>query len=285
MTYNASQYNVAQYNSVAGTGVPVTAVPSGNTVAFATLVPKINPSVPGCPQPTMIQYIRDAAIRVCERTLMWRWVEPKFNLLPGIYEYAYNKPVDTDVHVVFDAIVNDAPLQKLTLEQALYQFPYWADLYSGVDPNAVWQQASFNLLNNQTFNNSEFNQDQGLEVPDDAVAKATDPRAVCQITPDKYIILPLPDKTKTYTMRMFYALKPKRNANGMDRVMMEELEDVIVHNALQHLLVLPNTNWSDRELAAYHAKQFVFHLSERRARANLGNMRGVMTARMQRFGV
>jgi hypothetical protein len=65
----------------------------------------------------------------------------------------------------------------------------------------------------------------------------------------------------------------------------DELEDVIMHNALQHLLVLPNTNWSDRELAAYHAKQFIFHLSERRARANLGNVRGVMTARMQRFGV
>jgi hypothetical protein len=252
---------------------------------FASLVPKISPSVPGCPQPTMIQYIRDAAIRVCERSLAWRWVEPKYDLLPGIYEYAYNKPTNADVHVVFDAIVNDAPLQKLTLEQALYQFPYWADLYSGVDPNVVWQNSPSNLFNQQQFNGGQFNGNQGTNVPSAAVAEATDPRAICQITPDKYIILPLPDDTKIYTMRMFYALKPKRNSTGMDEVIFEELEDVITHNALQHLLVLPNTNWSDRELAAYHAKQFIFQLSERRARANLGNVRGVMTARMQRFGI
>lgn len=252
---------------------------------FASLVPKINPSVPGCPQPTMVQYIRDAAIRACERSLMWRHVEPKYDLLPGVYEYPYNKPVNTDVHVVFDAIVNDAPLQKLTLEQALYQFPYWADLYSGVDPNIVWQNSPPNLLNQYQYNGAQFNQNQGTQVPASALVEATDPRAVCQITPDKYVILPLPDDSKTYTMRMFYALKPKRSATGMNEVVFDELEDVIMHNALQHLLVLPNTNWTDRELASYHAKQYTFHLSERRARANLGNVRGVMTARMQRFGI
>ncbi len=252
---------------------------------FASLIPKINPSVPGCPQPTMIQYIRDAAIRVCERSLAWRWVQPKYDLVPGVYEYVYNKPINTDVHVVFDAIVNDAPLQKLTLEQALYQFPYWADLYSGVDPNVVWINSQSNSFNSNQYNNAQYNGSGSSLLPDSAVAEATDPRAVCQLTPDKYIILPLPDQTKPYTMRMFYALKPKRNSTGMDEIIFEELEDVITHNALQHLLVLPNTNWSDRELAAYHAKQFIFQISERRARANLGNVRGVMTAQMQRFGV
>jgi hypothetical protein len=83
---------------------------------------------------------------------------------------------------------------------------------------------------------------------------------------------------------MFLALKPKRNATGMDEFIMDELEEVIMHGALQHLLVLPNTNWTDRELAAYHAKQFTFQTAERRARANLGNVRGTMRARMQPFG-
>jgi hypothetical protein len=285
MTYNASPYNVAQYNAVGSVGTPVLSPSLGDTLTFASLVPKINPSVPGCPQPTMVQYIRDAAIRVCERSLAWRWVEPRYNLLPGISEYLYNKPADTEVHAVFDAMMNDAPLRKLTLEQALYEFPYWANLYSGVDQNVIWQHSSNNLLNNQAFNSSQLNQNQGTDVPDEAVAEGTDPVAICQVTPDKYVVLPLPDKTKAYTMRMVYALKPKRTATGMSSVMLNELEDVIVHNALQHLLVLPNTNWSDRELAAYHAKQYIFHLSERRARANMGNMRGTMTVAMRRFGV
>lgn len=285
MTYNASPYNVAQYNAVGSVGTPVLSPSLGDTLTFASLVPKINPSVPGCPQPTMVQYIRDAAIRVCERSLAWRWVEPRYNLLPGISEYLYNKPADTEVHAVFDAMMNDAPLRKLTLEQALYEFPYWANLYSGVDQNVIWQHSSNNLLNNQAFNSSQLNQNQGTDVPDEAVAEGTDPVAICQVTPDKYVVLPLPDKTKAYTMRMVYALKPKRTATGMSSVMLNELEDVIMHNALQHLLVLPNTNWSDRELAAYHAKQYIFHLSERRARANMGNMRGTMTVAMRRFGV
>ena len=93
------------------------------TRTFASLVPRLNPSVPGCPQYTMIQYIRDAAIRVCERTLVWRYTQPTFALLPGVHEYLYNKPANTEVHVLFDAMVNDRPLTKLTLEQACSSTP------------------------------------------------------------------------------------------------------------------------------------------------------------------
>ena len=83
---------------------------------------------------------------------------------------------------------------------------------------------------------------------------------------------------------MFFALKPKKFGTAMDEVIFDELEEVIMHGALQHLLVLPNQAWSDRELAAYHAKQYVYQTSERRARANLGNVRGTMRTRMQPFG-
>jgi len=122
-------------------------------------------------------------------------------------------------------------------------------------------------------------------LPDSIVADGSTPQSICQVTPDKYIILPLPDATTTYRMRMFVALKPKRTATAMDEVILDDLEDVIVHGALQQLLVLPQVNWSDRELASYHAKQYTFHLSERRARANLGNARGPLVARSQPFGV
>jgi hypothetical protein len=97
---------------------------------------------------------------------------------------------------------------------------------------------------------------------------------VTQINPDKYLVLPLPDNKKPYIMRMFYALKPKRTATSMDSVVMDELEDMIVHGALQNLLVMPNVAWKDRELATYHAKQFLYYTSDRRARSNFSNVRG-----------
>lgn len=250
---------------------------------FASLVPKVNPSVPGCPQPTIIQYIRDAAIRACERSLVWRYEVPSFNLSPGVFEYFYNKPSTTDVHAVFAALLNDQPMDRLTLEQAIQAYPQWADIYSGLSAVELWSLVDPNAFNSDQYNESPFNGNPNLTVPDEAVADGGEPRSICQLTPDKYLVLPLPDKAKTYRMRMFVALKPKRTATGMDDVIFDELEDVIVHGALQHLLVLPNTNWSDRELASYHARQYLAQVSERRARANLGNMRGTLRAQMQPF--
>jgi len=250
---------------------------------FLSLVPKVNPSVPGCPRQTILEYIRDSAIRVCERTLAWRYEQPKFFLLPGVHEYTYYKPVTADVHAVFGVLMNDKPLKQLTLEQAFIAHPEWADLYSGEDPSVVWSLTPPGTFNSFEYNEALFNENSGYVLPPEIVAKAGTPDSICQVTPDKYIVLPLPNGDERYSVRMFYALKPKRTATGMDEVAFDELEDVIVHGALQHLLVLPNVPWTDRDLASYHAKQYTFHLSERRARANSGNVRGSMTARMRPF--
>lgn len=236
---------------------------------FASLVPRVQASVPGCPHATIVQYIRDAAIRTCERTLYWRYQVPLFNLQPGVSEYAYDKPANTDVHAVFEAVVNGRPLKRLTMEKAIELYPQWADLFSG---NYGGQ------FNSMQYNEEEYNGDTG------PLADGSSPQVITQINADRYVILPLPDAERTYQCRMFVALKPKRNATGMEEFIFDELEEVIMHGALQHLLVLPDQSWSDRELAAYHAKQYVFQIAERRARANLGNVRGLMRVRMQPFG-
>lgn len=254
------------------------------TRTFASLVPRLQPSVPGCPHATIVQYIRDSAIRTCERTLAWRYQAPLFNLLPGVHEYTYNRPTDADVHVMFEAVVNNRPLERLTMEKAIELYPQWADLYSGEDPSVVWSQTPSGAFNTFDYNEALFNENSPYVLPSAIVADASTPQSITQISPDKYIILPLPDGQRTYQCRMFLALKPKKTASGMDEVIFDDLEEVIMHGALQHLLVLPSQTWSDRELAAYHAKQYTFQTAERRARANLGNVRGTMRARMQPFG-
>lgn len=253
------------------------------TQAFETLVPKLSPSVPGCPHYTMVQYIRDAAIRVCERTLSWRHAQPTFSLDPGVHEYAYNKPAGTDVHAVFSAVVNGHPLRRLTLDQALEEYPEWTDVFSGVDISALWDHTTSGTLNTPTYNDIPTNSGGMFVAPDGAYVKTSTPQVVVQLTPDKYVILPSPDTEKVYTMRMFYALKPSRGAGGMDARILDELQEAIIHSALQHLLALPNVVWADRELAAYHARQSIREVTERRARANLGNARGSMRAMASRF--
>ena len=214
------------------------------TRTFLSLVNRLAPSVPGCPQPIILQYIRDSAIEACERTLAWRYEQPAIRLTPGVYEYPYTNPTGTEVHAFLTANVNGERIDPVTLEQLSIAYPDW---------------------------------------PSTDVNKRADPRLICQLDPDNFVLAPIPDASKNYDLKMIVALKPLRDASGMDKSVFDDLENVIMHGALQHLLVLPDKNWSDRELATYHAKQYLFKITERRARANLGAARASMTVQMRPF--
>jgi len=220
------------------------------TRPFSTLSAKVSASVPGCPYPLVVQYIRDAAIRVCERALVWRYEQPAFSLTPGVYQYSFNKPDDTQVQAVLSATLNDTPLEILTLDNATKLYPKWPI----------------------------------LSTTSTAIAEnGTEPRSLAQVDTYRYVVLPAPDAAVAYSLRMIYALKPSRSALEMEESVFNEYELPILHSALQNLLVMPKTEWADRELATYHAKQFVFTMGEARAQANLGVFRGTMSVRFPPF--
>lgn len=244
---------------------------------FTSLLPKVSPFVPGCPQPLMVQAIRDAAIRICERTLMWRYAQTPVELLPGVHEYYYAKPSTADVHVVFAAQLNGSPMEKLTLEQAIELYPEWADLYGAVSPTVLWEATADSAFNTDPYNAAQFNQ--SPEIALTVASEGSEPRSITQLTPDKFIVLPIPDDVKSYELRLIYALKPKRDAASMEEAIFNELEEAIMHSALQYLCIMPNVTWSNRELAVYFGKLSLFQTTERRARANLTNMRGTVLAR------
>lgn len=250
---------------------------------FASLVPLVAPSVPGAPQPLILKYIRDAAIRACENTLMWRHAEPPFVLQAGTHENFFRKPQETAVHVVFRAMCNDQPMARVSLEDALDMYPAWAQRFNGLSGAEIWALTEPDTLNADEFNEQLFNGDTDLELPPEAVEGGGSPRIITQISPDKYVILPFPNTEQTYTLKLFYALKPTKIATAMDETVMNELEDVIIHGALQQLLVMPKVVWTEPVLASYHAKQYLKHLTERRARANLGNARATLTVRYNDF--
>jgi hypothetical protein len=210
--------------------------------SFLSLVTRIAPSVPGCPQPVIEQYVRDAAIEACERTLGWRYEQPLIRLTPGVYDYPYENPTGSEVHAFLTASVNGSPLEPMTLEQIHRIYPDW---------------------------------------PSTDQSKRSDPRYIFQIDVDNFAIAPIPGDDKDYDVKMIVALKPLRDSTGMDKTAFDDLENVIMHGALQHLLVLPNKNWSDRELAAYHAKQYLFKTVERRARNNIGASRATVSVQMR----
>lgn len=211
---------------------------------WSTLTDRISPSVPGCPSPVIENYVHDAAIEVCERTLAFKYVQAQQTLVDGTYSYAYVPDTETEVHAVISANVNNIRIDPATMEATAERYPWWPTT--------------------------------------DSDYRST-PQYFVHFDTGNYYVVPTPNDDPTYLLDMVLALKPTRSATGLEQVPFDELEDVIVDAALQHLLVLPEKTWTDRELAAYHAKQFIFKVAERRARATLGAGRASLQVRAVPF--
>lgn len=212
------------------------------TRLFADLVDHITPSAPGCPRPVVIQYARRVAIEACERTSAWRYVQADIVLVDGTYAYAFTPPADTEVHTVISATLNKQPLRPVSQEVCAEQYPF---------------------------------------APTTDSTYRSQPRHFVHFDPDTFHVVPCPDGVATYTVNMVLALKPLTSSTGMDKSVLDDLEDVVVNGTLQRLLTLPDRPWSDKELAAYHAKQYAFKTAERRARTNLGSGRAPMSVRQR----
>jgi len=216
------------------------------TRTFVSLENKIAANVPGCPRPTIEQFVRDIAIEVCEKTLVWRYEQDPITLTSGVYEYDYDIPTGSEVVAVIHAALNSGVEFLNTLDPAVQE-----DLHR-MYPD--WPSADAN--------------------------KRSSPRFVGQFDPDHFVVAPVPDSTRVYTVKMFLALRPTPDATGMDKIAFDECEQLITHGVLQHLHTLPDKSWTDYNLASYHAKQYTYKTALRRAKANLGATRAPLTVRM-----
>jgi hypothetical protein len=211
------------------------------TRLYSDLVNSIAPSVPGCPQPVIITYIRRAAIDVCERTNAWKYEHATVTMTAGTYEYAFVPESNAEVYSILTANLNGSKLTPTTLEKIHELYPKY---------------------------------------PSSVAAERATPRYIFNISPITFHVAVVPDNS-TDTIEMFVSQRPTKVSTGMNEAVMDDVEEAIIHGTLQHLLTLPERTWSDTELAAYHAKQFILKVNERRARANLGAARATQTARYQ----
>lgn len=249
---------------------------------FASLASRIEPIIKGAPRPLVVDHVRQAARAICTKSLIWRYQVPVHNLLPGVHEYPFNAPTGTEVVHLFAAHVNNCPLDKLTLHQALVRYPAWADLYSGEDAEELWSETPGGYLNATAYNEDVFNAGSTFVLPDSIVADASTPLVITSLSPQRYIVLPLPDG-ETYEMRMFIALKPTLTATGMDDQVFNRAEDAILYHALSTMLLMKSSEWYDPQLAGVYNKLAKDERLENKAEANIGVMGASMHVRMPRW--
>lgn len=206
----------------------------------------ISASAAGCPPPTIEQYVRRAAIKVCENTLAWRYEMDPVLTTSGIYEYDYDTPEYTEVCGLIHAAIDGERLTITNQDKVHQLYPAW---------------------------------------PDTTSTALSEPMYIFQYNPDSFLLAPVPDSNNSsnYSIKLFLALRPTPTAASMDKSILDEIEDAVIHMALKEILAIPDKSWTDSKEAARHAQEAAFHVSKRRAKANLGVGVGTLSARMQPF--
>lgn len=250
---------------------------------FSSLVPDVALSAAGCPDAVIEGHIRQSAIRTCERAHYWRALLPEMLLTPGVWTYKFvGMPPQSEVFTLMGASLNDRHIAILPPDVMACCYPAWEDTAVHIEEVQIaFADAVYNVPeydDDTTYNSMLATATAYVEV-------GSQPQAIGRLNPCEFITLPKPDGETAYFLRPYVALRPKKDATGMDECVLDDLREVIVHGALETLHLLPGTHWTDRDLGAYHAKQYTFKVTERRARSNLGFSRGALVAHPQPFGV
>lgn len=88
------------------------------TATIESFIPKVQPSVPGCPRALIIDHLRDAMIRFCEESTIWRETLPAIDIVLDEDEHTLVPTNDTwTVTTVVNAMYNDVPIDQKTEEE------------------------------------------------------------------------------------------------------------------------------------------------------------------------
>lgn len=88
------------------------------TINFEAYLTEVRPDVPGCPENTMINAVRNAAIELCEKSRIWRETLAPIDVVQGEDQYQLTSAntqalVNDPVHVAYDG----RPLSGKTEEE------------------------------------------------------------------------------------------------------------------------------------------------------------------------
>ncbi|WOB06468.1 hypothetical protein [Piscinibacter gummiphilus] len=211
---------------------------------FDDLLPQLLGEVPGCPDITAINALRNAAIEFCRETEAWAELqEDPIPLADNEHTYDVECPSDAVVVRVLEAWVDGSPLTGKSMSEIGVLMPGWQ---SDVSNRPIY------------FNAKE--------------------------APNRLRLFPTPANTQGELLTLRVAYAPKVNGKRIsDQVGNRHLE-ALMSGAKARLMAMPKRAWTDLALADYHKTQFANAITDRRIDDLHGGVPSSLTVKPVRFG-
>lgn len=113
-------------------------------VALSKFFPEVNPSVLGCPEPLMLNAIRNACIEFCNDTLYWQEALDPITIAAADMPYDIDTPSDANIAQIMSLTVDSAVLTPKSVDWLDANFHGWTTatsdtptFYYQPDPNTL----------------------------------------------------------------------------------------------------------------------------------------------------
>ena len=213
---------------------------------YESFFPYIMPEVPGAPEPLVVMAIRNSCIEFCERSLILTRDHDPITMRTKIIDYDLEPPI------------------KETLVIKIQQVWVEGSKIYPLAPDAIRAAGIYNRLY------SEY--EENLSTPQFYLQK--DERTIT--------VWPVPDKVYRNGLTLRVALKPTRDSENVDDVLLEDYAEAIAAGALQRLMSSAGKPYTNIQMAAVNKMIFDRGVNLAKLRMNAGHSRASLTVKMRR---
>lgn len=215
--------------------------------SYDDFLPWVLPEVPGCPEITATQYVRDTVIQFCELSLVHQADHDPVTAIARQADYDLETPV-TGTRIV-------------KVMRAWYK---GQELEAGA-PDLVTDPSVYNQrIGGYTTSYST-------------------PRAYIQKDANTFSLLPIPDQTLASAITMRVALAPLRSSTQCEDFLFEQWADVIASGAVARLRLLPGKAFFNPNMANVSQSRFVVGVNSARQKANRGYTRASLSVQLRKI--
>ena len=203
-----------------------------------TLLPRVMSYAPSCPEPYAIGKLRDAAIRFCQRTKLWKDVDNFAVTAAGCRELF--APPESQIYEIQSGRIDGMKMTPVTLTYLDKQFPRWREEDETAEGIPAW---------------------------------------MAQLTPNSLTLSPRGAGVVDLTL----ILMPAQDAEDLPDFLVDLYAVELADGAVGEVLVTPEKDFTQPQLAAAFVKRFDDHLNRLAPKGTKGQQRGPLRSRGQYF--